>query len=527
MINQFLKEILKSNTVTENGAISNSTTRSMTLDYFAKAGTYRNRELEEVFADISKMWAEDPKQALQVVFYNRMVSRKVKGFLDSENMQMGQGNRDEFRKSIIWIARYYPEILSKNMWIIPLVGCWKDLWHTDLIDELEAVSVYRLIDNGLSCAYNRELIAKYLPRIRSKSNVHNDRHIQLNNFAYGLIKFLKWTPVQYRKFKSSGNAHDFQKKISKGLFSEIDFNTIPGKALHQMVNKRGRDSKTTFERFNIDGEYLEWIKKQPVAKFTGYVYELMTVVNANMSQAQKHTVDKQFDGLIHNAQQSGSITENVWCALDTSGSMGARVADTSAYDICVSLGIYFSSLNKGSFKDHVIMFSEKSEVKKLAGSFSDKVMDLKTTKTAWGGTNFQSVIDEIVMMRRKNPHIPISDYPTTLLVVSDMQFNPTSGNSRTNYNEAMDKLSSVGLGKIRIVWWWVTGRGKDFPSSIDNKNVVLIGGFDGSILSLLLNEEQKEVGISRSETKPATMNTGPLEAMQKALNQEVLELIQV
>ena len=523
-MNNFIKAIFGRNTQTENGAISNSSTGNASLDYFSKAGTYRNRELEAVFADISAVWSENPRQALQIVFYNRMISRTAKGFVSTEKMQAGQGNKDEFRKSSIWFARYYPEILNKNLWIIPLIGCWKDLWHVELIDELDSIAVFQLIEKGIACDYNKDLIAKYLPRIRSKSNVYNERHAKLNAFAYMFIKYMKWTPIEYRTFKSNGNAHEFQKKMSNNLFHEIDFNSIPGKALFQMVNNRGKDDMTTFERHGIDSKYLQWIKDQPVAKFTGYVYELMQAVSSEMTLAQKYTVDKQFHGLIVKAQNENTISENVWCALDTSGSMNAKVANTTAFDICLSLGIYFSTLNEGAFKDQVIMFDNKSTVKQLSGTFSDKVTQLKSANTAWGSTNFQSVIDEIVRVRVTQPDVPIEDYPTTLIVVSDMQFNPVRGNSQTNYNRAMNKLASVGLPKMRIVWWWVTGRAADFPSTMDDENVIMIGGFDGTILSLLLNEDVKDIPMETINVKP---KKGPYAAMEKALDQELLQLINI
>jgi len=523
MRNNFLTAVGRKNTQTENGAISNSSTGNQTLDYFAKVGTYRNRELKEVFADLSAMWQEDRKQAMKIVFYNRIVSRKTKGFVTTDSLQSGQGNKDEFRKSIIWLARYHPAILGKNLWIIPLVGSWKDLWHTDLIDELDVGAVYGLIERGIACEYNRDLVAKYLPRIRSKSNVYNERHEKLNRYAYGLMKYLKWNPAQYRKFKSSGRAHDFQKKMSLNQFADIDFKSIPGRALHHIVNKKGRDSLTVLERHGINGIYLEWIHSQPVVKFTGYVYELLSVVNTQMSLAQMYTVNKQFDGLIAKAKELGTISENVWCALDTSGSMTARVADTSAFDICLSLGIYFSTLNTGSFKDHVMMFSDRSRVKTLYGEFCDKVLQLKSDEIAWGSTNYQSVIDEIVRVRMTSPEIPLEDYPSTLLVVSDMQFDIAGDNVKTNYEAAMEKLASVGLPKVKIVWWWVTGRGSDFPSTLDD-DVVMMSGFDGSILSLLLGEEVKEVKELSNVTK---QETGPLAAMNKVLSQEVLDLVQV
>lgn len=170
------------------------------------------------------------------------------------------------------------------------------------------------------------------------------------------------------------------------------------------------------------------------------------------------------------------------------------------------------------------MFDNKSTVKTLSGTFSDKVMQLKSGSVAWGSTNFQSVIDEIIRIRLDFPSIPIEDFPSTLLVVSDMQFNPVNGNSQTNYDRAMRRLAAVGLPKVRIVWWWVTGRASDFPSTLDDENVIMIGGFDGAILSMLLKEDPKEDYL---KSLGSNTRKGPIQAMQKALNQDVLELIQV
>ena len=194
MTNQFLQEIYKYDTYTENGAISHSTTGNALLDYFSKCGTYRERTLEKTFSDMGSIWSESPKIALQIIFYNRLISRKVKGDFSTENVQSGQGNKSEFRNSIIWLARYHKEELEKNLWLIPLIGTWKDLWHKDLITEISAEPVYELVRIGLTNDFQRQLIAKYLPRIRSKSNVYNERHKQINKFVFGLLKKLNWSP---------------------------------------------------------------------------------------------------------------------------------------------------------------------------------------------------------------------------------------------------------------------------------------------------------------------------------------------
>lgn len=530
MQNLFLEAVYQYNTYTENGAVSHSTTGNRLLDYFAKAATYRDRKPEAVAADISAMWAESPKITLQILFYLRMITRKTKGFVNSESVQRGQGNRSEFRMAIIWLATYKPRIFYQNLWLVPVVGAWKDLWHEDLLLVLDHEKVYELIKKGLADDYNRDLIAKYLPRLRSKNQVFNQRQADLNAFGYGLCKYLGWSPVEYRKFKSSGKAHTFQQQMSTNQWENIDFSKIAGKALFQMTNNRGKsDNKTILERHGLEAKMLTWLETQDLVKFTGYVYELYTAsvkTAKQLSLVQKYSIDKQFDGLVALAREGATgLKENVWCALDTSGSMGANVAaGITAFDICISLGTFFATLNEGAFQNHVIMFDNESRVLKISGTFTDKIQQIRKAQTAWGSTNFQSVIDEIVRIRQKNPRIPIADYPTTLLVVSDMQFNPVDEqNDKTNYEKAMEKLAAVGLPKIRIIWWWVTGRGADFPSIISDSGVAMIGGFDGSIVTQILGGETTTIDKNTGEKR----QLNAFENMLKALQQEVLQKVNV
>ena len=532
MKNSFLNQLTKHTTVTENGALSLSTTQNDLVDYFSKCATYRHRTLPQVYADVSKIWDTSPELTLQIVFYMRMITRKTKGFIASENVQKGQGARDEFRKAIYWLSLYQRETFSKNMWLIPVVGTWKDLWHEDVIDVLDTNAVYELVQKGIDDVYNKDLIAKYLPRIRSKANVKNERHKKLNAWAFDLCRHLGWTPKEYRLFKSTGNAHDFQRKMSGGFWDELDFNKIPGKALFQLVSTKGKDNLTTLERHGLEERYVEWIKNKPTAKFTGYVYELFNAVSKNtaLSLAQKITYDKQFDGLIALAKEDkGGLNGNVWCALDISASMTWETLDnkgTRPYDICLALGIYFSTLNEGAFHKSVVAFSDNSQDVQLKGSFTDMVNQIKMTN-GWGSTNFQSVIDLMIDIRKKYPSIPIEDYPKTLLVVSDMQFNPVGGNHKTNYEMMISKLSrhfpKEFIENFRVIWWWVTGRASDFPSTATDSGVTMMGGFDGSSVSLILGGEP--FTIDKETGKKRQLN--PFENMLKVLNQEVLQQVKV
>ena len=139
------------------------------------------------------------------------------------------------------------------------------------------------------------------------------------------------------------------------------------------------------------------------------------------------------------------------CALDTSGSMACGIANVpglTSFDVCVSLGLYFSALNKGAFHNTVAMFDNHSSLKTLHGeSFTDKWYEILKENTAWGGTNFQSLIDLIVDTRKKNPNIPLEDFPQTLIVVSDMQFNPTGSYS---YSRSAERTNNESVIKSNV-----------------------------------------------------------------------------
>jgi hypothetical protein len=188
-------------------------------------------------------------------------------------------------------------------------------------------------------------------------------------------------------------------------------------------------------------------------------------------------------------------------------------------------------MNTGDFHNVVAMFDNQSTLLKLKGkTFSDKWFEIRSQSTAWGSTNFQSVIDLLVNTRKDHPEMDLNNFPTTLLVVSDMQFNPTNSWSykadklieQTNYETAMKKLRTVFpeefVKEFKIIWWHCTNRStSDYPSTMEDAGTYMFSGFDGSILSILLGTEPS----STNEKKTPTME----EIVDTALNQEVLTLV--
>lgn len=542
--NQFLNAVYNNGKgYTENGALTNLTCGSVLADEFGKAANYRGRTIDEVFLDQEKLWNEDAEKALRFPFYLRMITRKTKVNENNitDTVQKGQGARDESFKRLLWIAVNHPDSFYKNIWILPLVGSWKDVWTLLVYDETFGVHVlkedvmFELIKQGMLCKAHVDLIKKFMPRIKTNSKCTTDRAKLLNKFAKDFANYNKMSYEEYNHLKTSGTAHDFQKKICAKKFDELEWSHIPGKALNLIVNGN------FLKNHDLEKNYTEWVLKQPTAKFTGYVYELGRqaigdyISYNNLPLYKKITINKQFDELIRKAKEDGKITGNVWCALDTSGSMQCQIVpNVRAIDICVSLGIFFSTLNTGAFHKNVIMFDSKSRVKKLEGDFTDMVSQIFNDGVAWGSTNFISVIQEICRIRRENPLIPLEDYCKTLIVVSDMQFNPsgrwrksTSGEeTETNYETAKRMLAEVfpteWVDSFKIIWWDCASRAKtDFPATLDDGGCYFISGFDGSIISMLCGEEVE--AKEAIEKKPISME----EVINNALNQEILNYIKL
>ena len=529
-MNKFLHNTGKHSALTENLAVAHSTTGSVLADQFSKSGAHRGRDLKTVFAEQSYLHNHVPEKALKFVFYLRLVSRKVTYYQSktkTEAVQKGQGNRDESFKRFLWYANNHPDIFYDNIWMFAAVGRYQDFLDIMFLAEQHDIDVNRQIIINTMFSYAKlagqiDLMKKYIPLPKAASKLTTDRAKFMNSIAIYIRDRFGWTDKQMRQYKAEGNAHNWQQAISRQNYDNINFNHIPGRALSQLVNS------SFMEESGLLKKYEKWLDTQPIAKFTGYPYELGMKVTNSMKPYQKKTVDKQFEGLIELAEQDqGEIKGNIWCALDTSGSMGRLVAggNVTAYQVCLSLGIYFSTLNKGEFHKNVIMFDSTSTVKSINGTFTDMWRQLASSSVAWGSTNFQSIVDEIIRIRQRYGNsVPLSDYPDTILVISDMQFNPT-GTRETNHEAQMRKLRQVFPSKwvdnFRVIWWDVTGRRPDnHPTHIDEGGTYVFSGFDGSIVTLLLGGDFVEEG---GEKRQKTLE----ESINDALSQEILQQVQL
>ena len=375
-----------------------------------------------------------------------------------------------------------------------------------------------LITAALTNPNTSELVKKYLPQIKARSACKTIDAQSNNQIAKWLCSVLfggkendATTYKKYRKLKTSGTAHSWQKLISQARFKDLNFDNIHGRALSILVKSK------FLTKTGLSDKYNAWLKKpETKVKYTGFVHELFEG-HWKGDPIKEETINKQFMTLVEKARQD-EVTDLI-VVRDTSGSMGSTCPGTNStcYDVAKALALYFSEFLKGTFANHWIEFNSKAKLCEWQGT--SPTAKWKNDKSSYvGGTNFQSVIDLFVEMKRNG--VPESDFPRGILCVSDGEFNPTQlGN--TNVEAARQKLARAGFSAdycrefVIVLWnlqnsYYGKGSGEKFETGQDTKGVYYFGGYSASVISFLSGKIKTTY-----------------ELIDEALSQEVLSMVEI
>lgn len=265
----------KLNYTTPNGENSNITENSIYNVAFNMIPTYFNRDYSTVCEDQAFLWNNDKMLSVRFIFYLRMVNRTIhiNNANHTEKTQYGRGLRDESYKRLIWLATFHPSVFYKNVWLLPLVGSWKDIWMLMYYDITLGTNVinhnimFELLKQGYQFDEQRELIKKYMPRIKTTSKLKTNWLKISNKLAIEFANYMQWSIKEYNKIKSTGVAHDFQKNICNKEFDRINWERVPLKVLQSVSNKDNklpklndyiteRIEKYNHLKFNIQTHHL-------------------------------------------------------------------------------------------------------------------------------------------------------------------------------------------------------------------------------------------------------------------------------
>lgn len=527
--NAFVREGLKesSKTVSGNGALKYNTSGDAFVDNFALIANFKvPRDYAEVSKDMYKLWSINPKKCLQLAVYIRLITRETQIVLPGEtvtlDVQRGQGLKNEGIMRMLWLAIHHKPTFMANMPYFIAAGSWKDVFEMMSLDlqyhgwkgrKLDWNFMRNTILSGLANPNTSELVKKYLPTIRSvkecKTVESQARTIigqYLASCIYGKKKSKekesdsRAAQRKYRRIKRSGTAHKWQQLISQKNLLELDFNTIHGRALSLLVGSKFLKNHGLIEK------YQKWIASKPVAKYTGYVFELFQPLGNSyrinrLPEYQEMTINKQFDGLVETGKQNLRPDNKLLVVRDISSSMTScgRGTNMSAYAIAKSMALYFSAMFDGPFKDAYATFSDTCKLCKWQGKTAIEKW-ANDTDSNFGSTNFQAVAEMLVKIRK---NVPESEFPTGVLCISDGDFN-WCGVNESNFNKFRKTLLSGGFSKdfvenFKLILWDIPNsyygnstRAK-FEDFADAPNNFYISGYDPAAVAFIMGTEQRQV----------------------------------
>jgi len=466
-------------TLTENGAITYSSTLDSNLDFFALASAKRARPMEAVSLFKDAFFSNDILAILNL-FHCR-------------DIREGQGERNIFRECFLKLYEWNKDYFKKLLHFIPEYGRWDDLFHflPHLSNTDQEYIVKHILMPQLTQDLetdNPSLLAKWIPL----SNSVNSQKKKLESKI--IQKYANMTERELRKIivPLRQKIQLVEQKLSEKKVNEIEYSKIPSRAGFKYRKAFLRNDEIRYKGF------LEKAKSGEVKINTQNInpYEIVSLIHqADMTQyryPQKEIDLTAVPALWNNLPNYVQTGQNSICVIDTSASMKERIGAglAEALDVSISLGIYMAERNTGFFKDHFITFSAVPKLVKLQGS--DIIQRVQNIQKIVENTNFQAVFD-LILQAIVNHNIPEQDQPSTIYVISDMEFDNCGGS--TNFDQIKQKYKRANIKMPQMVFWNVCSRGQNVPVRKHENGTFLVSGFSPRIFSYVISNKADPVAL--------------------------------
>lgn len=420
----------------------------------------------------------------------------------------GKGERELGRKALIWLFVHYPEEFSTIAHLIPEYGRWDDLLcffpHVLNITKINLESQFSDIIATETLLATLNDLQTRIVKIMADQLVQ-DRKLMDEGKPCSLCA--KWTPTEgdsldkeYNVFKTLARALSVSTKnlrrqyntplrsylrivesfICKGLWSEVDFNKVPSHAMKRL--------KKAFAVHDSD-RFAEWrdnlkLSTSKVNAKQLHPHEL--VGELRKTNRADPITEAQWNVLIDEVRKLGTLTDSI-AVVDTSSSM--TCPNNLPLDVAVSLGMIISQVVKGPFHGNLLTFNTKPAFAVIPdGNMFTRYNAVKNMK--WGGSTNLEKTFMLILERARVFKLTDADMPKRLFIISDMQFDCISGNTRlTNLENINQKYAEYGYTRPQIVFWNVNGSSDDFPTTVHENGTVLISGFSPAILQSVINSK--------------------------------------
>ena len=476
---------------TENGALGYKATYNKLVDLNFLTSSFRGAFVEDIQRRFAEVYNEDPVYALKWLFY----ARDVRG---------GMGERRLFRACLNWLYDSYPNVLIHLIHLVPEFGRWDDVIYLARPEYNDEVTEF--IFNYVNTWWNIDvlayenlepltLLAKWMPSNNASSK-------QTVKYAKFYQKKLGITPKEYRQTLSALRARIsvVEQKMSANEWKYIEYGKVPSKA--SMLYRKA------FSRHDSDGydKYLEEVcsGKEKINAGTLYPHDIvhaygLSDIGRYICIGDEDRLDSREDFDVTLEEQWKNLpdyfTDDVLVVRDGSGSMeyntigGPKVRPL---DISTGLAVYTAQHNRGAFKNKFITFSADAKLVTLdKETLYDNLVDIYEHDDC-SNTNLENVFD-LILKTAIDGGYKQEDIPSTVMIVSDMEFDHATWNSRysreTLFETIAAKYESHGYKLPRLVFWNVCSRTGAIPMIQNENGLVLLSGFSPAAIKMVQTGE--------------------------------------
>lgn len=440
---------------TEEGATQYEHSLNHAVEFFSKAGslytdsgTFYGGE-ESALSLFQKTWIVDPEVSMKLLFWLR-------------DCRGGAGNRSASRECIRWLAEHDTEWMAGNLHLIPFHGRWDDL--RSLFGTKLETAAAKFWATAMSSETVDVLAAKWAKR--SDTPIREVLGLDIGDFR--------------RLLASIRSPEIVESKMCSKQWNTVNYEKVPSVAMARYTNAFGRHDEERFEKFK------EAVAAGEVEIHAGVLFPhdcVRTAINGD-----KGVADLQFDALPNFME---GVSERIIMFCDTSGSMDASVAGSSSVQrvhVSQGMALYCSAKmpeDSPFYKKFIGFCSEGKFVNWQGLKFSEAVFKREIFNKAVGATNVSAGLD--LILKTAEYFNLLQEYmPTTIGIVSDMQFHQGVSGDGPPVEAAMKRWEDAGYLSPKIIYWNVAGHAGS-PATVDSPNTALISGFSPAVMKAVFS----------------------------------------
>lgn len=457
-------------TRTENGALALKSTQDACLDLFATIGALRGASNDRMESLFEKAYGQNPLLATKILFYCR-------------DIREGLGERETFRKLLVYLGNKHPEALIDNLDLIGFYGRFDDLYclvGTQLESCMWEIMKHQFEEdlNHLRNGKPISMLAKWIKTADAGSKQTRELGIlTAEKLGYSVYEFKRLVREMRKHIKI------VESFMVQGKWDEINYSEVPGRAMMIYRNAFINHDRVRFDKY-ITNVSCGVEKINASTLFPYDIVEKMMYRELD-SRGYRKQIDDESARVLevqwNNLPDYVEPGSNVIVVADVSGSMSGRPMASS-----IGLALYFAERNTGDFHNLFMTFSNRSDIVSVKGTtLVEKIIHARNED--WGGsTNLESAFERILNIAVRN-HTPVEDMPKSIIVISDMEINGCTNRDWMFYDEMKFLYESFGYELPNIIFWNVNSRNNVFHVDKDRKGVQLCSGQSVTIFKQLIS----------------------------------------